>query len=96
MFECNQYKKFHIENDIITWKQKHYHIRDIVHLYLRNVITTQRLNFVNAGEARSSDLYIVFKNKDEIILSFDEATIFLGWNRDKTKDFNNLFDLYIY
>ena len=96
MFGRSQYKKFMLEGDVLHWKERTFPITAIKHLFFRRVLTTQRMNFVKVGEAHSSYLTITMDDGEKISLSFDESTIFLGWNRDKTQDLKNLEDLYIY
>lgn len=96
MFEKNQYKHFRLENDIIHWKDKQYPISRVTKLLYRRVVTEQRLNFVRVGESHEDGLAIAMDDDYVITLSFDDATIFLGWTKNKEEDFKNLRELYTY
>jgi len=91
-----QYRKFRLEDDQIHWKSDTYPISSVTHLKYQRVLTTQRMNLVKVGEARSSYLTISMNCGVKIKLSFNEATLFLGWNRDKTRDLMNIDDLHRY
>ncbi len=96
MFEKGQYRKFRLEGDVIHWKERTFPVSAVAHLRFQRVLTTQKLNFQSIGESHSSHLTITLDSGEEIFLSFDEATVFLGWNSDKSEDLKNLAALYGY
>jgi len=96
MFEKNQYKNFRLENDIVYWKNRQYPISRVKNLLYKRTVTVQKMNFVTVGESHEDILVIAMDDDYVITLSFDDATIFLGWTRNKERDFNNLRELYTY
>jgi hypothetical protein len=94
--EKRQYRKFLALPDGISWEGKSYPFSQIRHLAYARVLTTQKLNLVEIGEAESSALEITVENGPRISLTFDEAGFFYGWNSSKKEDIKNLTDLYLY
>ncbi len=96
LFEKRQYKHFQAHPEGFVWQDTMFRFEQIVGLFFSRTITTQRMNFVKVGEAESAALKITTDTGKKIILDFDEAGFFYGWNSDKTKDISNLRDLYLY
>ncbi len=96
MFEKSQYKKFQVEENGFSYKGEFHEFNDISHIFFTRIHTTQRLNFMEVGEADSSYLYLTLDSGKKIKLSFDEAGIFIGFNSDKKTHLKNLTDIYVF
>jgi hypothetical protein len=96
LFEKRQYEHFQAQSDGFVWKGAKFHFGQIVGLLFRRVSTTQRINFVKVGVAKSATLIITVDSGQGIILDFDESGFIFGVNSDKAKDLSNLQDVYLY
>ncbi|MBP7482173.1 MAG: hypothetical protein KA788_06545 [Lacunisphaera sp.] len=92
----DQYRDCYIENDLLYWKKASYPIASIAHLIYLKTLTKNSVNFIPVGQSHSATLFITFDDNEEISLTFDESTMFLWLNRDKSKDLSNLQDLFIF
>ena len=90
------FKKFRLEGDVIYWKEKSFPVSAIKHLFFKRVLTKQRVNLVKVGEAHSAHLTITMDGAEKINVSIDEATILMGWNRDKSHELKSIADIYLY
>jgi len=54
------------------------------------------MNFVKVGEPETTGLSLTMTDRAEIEVVFDERSIFIGWNKNRKSDIENLIDVYIY
>ena len=91
-----QYEQFQVHAEGITHKGKWYPFGDMRHIFFARMRTTENVNLVKVGEPETAVLSLTMADGQEIEVSFDERPVFVGWNRDREVDIQNLIDAYVY
>lgn len=97
MKQKSQFKHFKFtDEDGFLWKEEYVGFDAIRHLFFSWVRTTQRDNFIKVGEPEKARLIITLVDDRKIKITFNEATIFVGLNRNKKNEIESLKQLYYY
>lgn len=83
-----------IAEDGFSFRGNRYRFAEVYHIFLSRVLTIQRLNLVKVGEPESACMSITIADGHELQIMIDESTLFIGVNRNKTRDIQNLLRAY--